>query len=156
MNDRLNIKKDLMENREEMAISNFRSGLNCAQAVVAAYSEQLGYDREMALSIAAGFGGGMGRLQETCGVVTGAFMVIGIHNSKLYADNLTRKEKSYAMVQEFNVRFVEEHKTNKCSELINCDLLTPEGRAEARERQLHETICEGCMATSVRILNSLL
>lgn len=145
-----------MENIEENAISTFRTGLNCAQAVFAAYSDKLGYDREMAVQTSAGFGGGMGRLQETCGVVTGAYMVIGIHNSQLYPDNLTRKEKSYAMIQEFNARFVEVHKSNQCRDLINCDLSTPEGRAEAKERQLHETICEGCMATSISILNDMI
>lgn len=145
-----------MENIEENAILNFRAGLNCAQAVVAAYSGKLGYDKELAVGISAGFGGGMGRLQETCGVVTGAFMVIGIFNSQLYPDNLTRKENSYAMVQEFNSRFTAVHKSNQCRELINCDLSTPEGRAVAKEKHIHETICEGCMATSIRILNDLL
>jgi C_GCAxxG_C_C family probable redox protein len=110
----------------------------------------------MAVQTSAGFGGGMGRLQETCGVVTGAFMVIGVYNSQLYPDNLNRKEKSYAMIQEFNARFTAEHKTTVCKDLINCDLSTPEGRAEAKARQLHETICEGCMATSIRILNDIL
>jgi C_GCAxxG_C_C family probable redox protein len=145
-----------MENIQENAISTFRAGLNCAQAVFVAYAEKLGFDKEMAMRASTGFGGGMGRLQETCGVVTGAFMVIGMYNSNLYPDNLTRKEKSYAMIQEFNSRFVEEHKSNRCRDLINCDLTTPEGRAEVKEKRLHETICEGCMATSVRILNDLL
>jgi len=145
-----------MENIEQAALSTFRAGLNCAQAVVAAYSEKLGYDKELALSVSVGFGGGMGRLQQTCGVVTGAFMVIGIYNSQLYPDNLTRKEKSYEMIQEFNTRFVEKHKTIRCKDLINCDLSTVEGRAKAKELRLHETICEGCMVTSVGILNDLL
>ena len=110
----------------------------------------------MASQISAGFGGGMGRLQETCGVVTGAFMVIGIHNSHLYRDNIDRKEKSYEMVQEFDKRFKEMHHSNQCSELINCDLKTTEGRAFAKEHRLHETICEGCMITSIKILNEMI
>jgi C_GCAxxG_C_C family probable redox protein len=145
-----------MENIEEIAISTFRAGLNCAQAVFAAYSEKLGYDKEMALSTSAGFGGGMGRLQETCGVVTGAFMVIGVYNSQLYPDNLVRKEKSYEMIREFNARFVEEHKSNRCMDLVNCDLSIAEGRALAKEKRIHETICEGCLATSIRILNGMI
>ncbi len=145
-----------MESIEQQAITSFRAGLNCAQAVYAAFSGKLGYDRESALSASAGFGGGMGRLQETCGVVTGAFMVIGTYNSRIYPDNLTVKEKSYAMIQEFNARFVEKHKTNQCKDLINCDLNTEEGRAIAKEQRLHETICEECMLTSIGILNDLI
>lgn len=87
-----------MENIEENAISTFRSGLNCSQAVFAAYSEKLRFDKELALSISAGFGGGMGRLQETCGAVTGAFMVIGVYTSQKNPDNIDRKGKSYAMI----------------------------------------------------------
>lgn len=145
-----------MNEIEDNAIKTFRKGLNCAQAVFAAYSEKLGYDKELALGASASFGGGMGRLQETCGVVTGAFMVIGVYNNQLYPDNLTRKEKSYEMVREFNRRFTEEHKSNQCKDLINCDLSTPEGRLEAKEKRLHETICEGCMATSIHILNDMI
>jgi C_GCAxxG_C_C family probable redox protein len=145
-----------MENIEENTISTFRAGLNCSQAVVAAWSEKLGFDKEMALGISAGFGGGMGRLQETCGAVTGAFMVIGIYNSHKYPDNAERKEKSYAMVQEFNARFIEKHKSNKCKDLINCDLSSAEGRAIAKEENLHQTICEPCLATAVGILNDLI
>jgi C_GCAxxG_C_C family probable redox protein len=145
-----------MNNIEENAISTFRSGLNCAQAVFAAYADRLGYDREMALRTSAGFGGGMGRLQETCGVVTGAFMVIGEYNSGKFPENIDRKEHSYAMIRDFNSRFIAEHKTTNCKELINCDMSTPEGRAEAKEKRLHETICEGCMATSIRILNQMI
>jgi len=145
-----------MENIEENALSTFRSGLNCAQAVFAAFSEKLGFDREMALSVSAGFGGGMGRLQETCGVVTGAFMVISVYNSQLYPDNVSRKENSYSMIRKFNDRFIGEHKTTKCRDLIHCDLSTDEGRAFVKENRLHETICEGCMSTSIRILNELI
>lgn len=140
---------------EEAAIASFRRGLNCSQAVVAAFAEKLGYDKEMASQFSAGFGGGMGRLQETCGVVTGAFMVIGIYNSQLHKENLDRKEKSYEMIQEFNRRFMEIHHSNNCRDLINCDLRTAEGRAVAKENKLHETICEGCMLTSITILNEL-
>lgn len=145
-----------MENREEQAIASFRAGLNCAQAVYAVFANKLGYDREMALSASVGFGGGMGRLQETCGVVTGAFMVIGTYNSQLHPDNLTRKEKSYEMIQEFNARFIEKHQSDQCRDLIQCDLKTAEGRAVAKANRLHETICEDCMITSIRILNDLI
>ncbi len=64
--------------RIENAVSRFAEGYNCSQAVLSAYAEQLGVDGETALKIAAGFGGGLGRMAETCGAVTGAFMVLGL------------------------------------------------------------------------------
>ncbi len=67
-----------MKSKEEIAVESFRSGLNCAQSVVAAYADEMSFDRNLALSISCGFGGGMGRLQETCGAATGAFMILGI------------------------------------------------------------------------------
>jgi C_GCAxxG_C_C family probable redox protein len=62
-----------MEKKEDKAIGLFKSGLNCAQSVLTAYAEELDFDKNLALSISCGFGGGMGRLQETCGAVTGSF-----------------------------------------------------------------------------------
>lgn len=77
---------------EEEAILSFKSGLNCAQAVLTAYSEEMNFDKKLALSISCGFGGGMGRLQETCGAVTGSYMVLGVYNCKKVTDNQDRKE----------------------------------------------------------------
>jgi hypothetical protein len=51
-----------MKSFTEKATESFRGGLNCAQAVVTAFSEELKYDNNMALSVACGFGGGMGRM----------------------------------------------------------------------------------------------
>jgi C_GCAxxG_C_C family probable redox protein len=58
------------------AVKCFNNGFNCAQAVLSTYSEQLGVDKTTALKIAGSFGGGMGHIGETCGAVTGAFMLI--------------------------------------------------------------------------------
>lgn len=145
-----------MENLEQNAIESFRNGLNCAQAVFSAFSEKLGFDREMALQTSVGFGGGMGRLQETCGAVTGAFMAIGIHISQQHEDNALRKGKSYEMIREFNARFTEKHNTIKCLDLIQFDMNTEKGRALIKQNRVHETICEACITNSVLILNELI
>lgn len=78
-----------MKTKAEKAIAYFNSGLNCAQSVFTAYAEEFNIDPELAISISCGFGGGMGRLQETCGAVTGAFMVLGMHNcQKCVSDSI--------------------------------------------------------------------
>jgi C_GCAxxG_C_C family probable redox protein len=146
------MKKQTMER----AIESFRSGLNCAQAVVSAFSEELKYDSNMALSISCGFGAGMGRLQETCGAVTGSYMVLGIVNSGKFIDNKDRKEATYAMVQKFSDKFKQIHGTTDCSSLLNCDLKTEEGNRFAKENNLFGTVCEKCISDSIGILEEII
>lgn len=144
-----------MDIKVEKAISSFKSDLNCAQSVLSAYTEELNLDPDLALAISCGFGGGMGRLQETCGAVTGAIMVLGIYNRPKFNSNSERKEKTYVMVREFSEKFKALHGTTSCKALLNCDLQTEEGRRYAREHGLYETICEKCVADSVRIIKEL-
>jgi C_GCAxxG_C_C family probable redox protein len=108
------------------------------------------------MSISSGFGGGMGRLQETCGAVTGAFMVLGIHNSNRFTDNQDKKEKTYSMIQKFNQKFQTIHGSIHCSSLLNCDLKTNEGQAFMKENKLVEKVCEKCISTSIGLLEELL
>ncbi|HEY4787031.1 MAG TPA: C-GCAxxG-C-C family protein [Bacteroidales bacterium] len=145
-----------MNQKKEKAVTSFRSGLNCAQAILMAYVDQLRYDNSLALVLSCGFGAGMGRLQETCGAVTGAFMTLGIYNCQKYTENKDRKEKTYAMIQEFNARFISIHKTTQCAELLKCDLKTPEGQEIFKKGNLTEKVCEKCIADSVDILEEIM
>jgi C_GCAxxG_C_C family probable redox protein len=144
-----------MNKRTEKAISGFRSGLNCAQAVLTAYSDELNLDQSMAINISSGFGAGMGRLQETCGAVTGSYMVLGIYNGKKYPDNKVKKEVTYSMIQKFTADFKEMNTTSNCKSLLNCDLKTEEGQLFAKENNLFGTICEKCIIDSISILDKL-
>jgi C_GCAxxG_C_C family probable redox protein len=141
---------------EEKAIMTFRKGLNCAQAVLTAYSDEMNFDNNLALSVSCGFGGGMGRLQETCGAVTGSFMVLGIYNCKKFTDNKDRKEETYSMVQKFSEKFKQINGTTDCISLLKCDLKTEEGHQFAKENNLFETVCEKCISDSIRIVNQLM
>jgi C_GCAxxG_C_C family probable redox protein len=145
-----------MKTKEEKALEYFKSGLNCAQSVFTSYAEEFNINPELASSISCGFGGGMGRLQETCGAVTGAFMVLGMHNCRKYTDIKERKEKTYSMVRDFSEKFISLNGTLKCRELINCDLQTKEGRQYARDNNVYEEICEKCVSDSLRIVNELI
>lgn len=145
-----------MEEKIEKAIETFRSGYNCAQSLVMAYSKELDFDESQASAISVGFGGGMGRLQEKCGAVTGAFMVLGMYNSKKYTDNLNRKMETYTMVQKFDEEFKFLHGATDCRTLIGCDLKTEEGHHFAKENKLFEKVCEKCLKDSVRLVNDLI
>lgn len=145
-----------MKLREENALASFRSGLNCAQAVLTAYANDLNFETKEALNISSGFGGGMGRLQETCGAVTGSFMVFGIYNGNKYTDNSLKKEETYSMIQNFNRKFKSINGSISCKSLIKCDLNTDQGQAFAKENNLFETICEKCILDSLRIIEEII
>lgn len=145
-----------MNIKAEKAKESFRSGLNCAQSVLIAYTEEFKIDTKTALSLSCGFGGGMGRLQGTCGAVTGSFMVLGLYNCKKYPDNRERKEGSYAMIQRFDGKFKSIYGTTDCKTLINCDLRTEEGRKYVADNNLHEKICEKCIEDSISIIEELI
>ncbi|MCK9412478.1 MAG: C-GCAxxG-C-C family protein [Prolixibacteraceae bacterium] len=144
-----------MEPNAEKAISLFKAGYNCAQSVLISFKEDLGFDENLASCISVGFGGGMGRLQEKCGAVTGAFMVIGLYSSKLYEDNLSRKNHSYALIQQFDQKFREIYQTTQCSELLQCDLRSDDGHAYAVENKLFEKVCQKCIADAIGIVKEL-
>jgi len=144
-----------MKLKEDKAIDSFRSGLNCAQAVLTAYSDDLNFNNDMALGISCGFGGGMGRLQETCGAVTGSYMVLGIYNSGKFSDNHDKKEETYSMIQEFSDKFKSIHGSTDCKSLLKCDLKTDEGWQYVKENGLLETVCEKCISDSIRIVEEL-
>lgn len=144
-----------MNQAEKKAINIFRSGFNCAQSVLSAYSEKIGFDEKFATDISSGFGGGMGKLQETCGAVTGAFMVIGIQNSKSIPDVEIRKEQTTAMIQQFSEKFKSIHGSTNCKTLLNSDLKTEEGQAYIKLNKLNESVCEKCIADSIRIIEEL-
>jgi C_GCAxxG_C_C family probable redox protein len=145
-----------MSTKENKALEYFRSGLNCAQSVLMASAEDLIPNKEFLEGISCGFGGGMGRLQETCGAVTGAFMAIGLNNRAKINDNAELKEVTYSMVRKFNHQFKSLNGSTDCQVLLNCDLKTEEGRKYAHDHQLFEKICEKCITDSVRILNEMM
>ena len=94
-----------MKNHAEIAEQLFLKGYNCAQAVFCAFTDVTGYDLDTSARIASSFGGGLGRLRETCGAVSAAALVLGVALG--YADPADReaKKRHYALVREFAERF---------------------------------------------------
>ena len=119
--------------RIEEAVAYFKEGLSCSQAIMAAYGPTVGLDRDTAIKIASGFGGGMGRMAETCGVVTGAFMVLGLKHGAATADR-EAKEAIYALVREFAARFKAIHGSIVCRDLLGCDSRRPKDWPCRRKR----------------------
>jgi len=143
-------------NSVECAVARFAQGSNCAQAVLWAYAPQFDLEPEIAMRIAAPFGGGMARMGGTCGAVTGAFMVIGLQLGNTTAEDQESKERTYQLVREFVRLFQARHGSILCRELLACDLSTPEGLQWAREQGLFTTRCRGFGRDSAEIISELL
>lgn len=106
------------ENRIEKAKELFKSGFNCAQSVFAAYASDFGLTQEQALKVAASFGGGIGRMRETCGAACGLFMLVGMKTGATDPADREGKSANYKIVQELAKKFKERNGSIKCAELL--------------------------------------
>lgn len=138
------------------AVSCFNSGFNCSQSILSTYGTEFGIDRDIALKLATGFGGGMGRMAETCGAVTGALMVIGLKYGKCGLDGDDKREKTYELVKEFRRRFEETNGTVVCKNLLNCDIAIESELIRARDTGLFKTVCPKMISDAAEILEDML
>jgi len=143
-------------NRVERAVSCFKEGFSCSQAILSTYGEQFGLNREMALKVSGAFGGGMGRMGETCGAVTGAFMVIGLKYGKTKVEDEQTKERAYNLVKEFVDKFRSRNGSIVCRELLGCDISTPDGMKIIREKKLITTLCPKFVQDAAEIIEQIL
>ena len=141
-----------MTRSENARLNMIESKMNCAQSVLTAFSDELGLDRATALKLAGGFGGGMGRTGKTCGAVSGAYLVIGLSESKAAREGV---EAVYAKVQEFTRRFIELHGSTSCTELLKCDLSDSTELARARVESLFTKACPVFVKGAVEIIEQL-
>lgn len=142
-----------MENKVQLASDLFAGGLLCSQAILITYGERFGVDEETATRIARPFGGGVSRMCEMCGAVSGAFMVLGLKHEG--EDEKAVKEANYKMVQEFASRFKEKHGSINCRELLGCDLGTPEGQEFFRQNG-RLGLCRSFVKDSAELLEEFL
>ncbi len=103
----------------EKAIEYFCAGYNCAQSVFAAFCDVTGYSEKEAFMLASSFGGGMGRMRETCGAVSAMFMVAGIVRGYDDISTDAPKKAHYELIQEMAAEFRAVHGTITCRELLS-------------------------------------
>jgi C_GCAxxG_C_C family probable redox protein len=109
----------------------------------------------MALKLACGFGGGM-RMAGTCGVVTAAFMVIGLKCGQTEANDRDAKSRTYELVREFAEKFRSRNGSIVCKELLGCDISTPEGMKTAQGKKLFKSVCSKMVTDAAEILDEML
>lgn len=137
--------------KSQVAIEHFKT-LNCAQSVLLSFANELNLDEMTAIKIASGFGGGMARA-KTCGAVTGAYMVLGLKVQAEGKSNQEIKAETKAEVHKFNGLFIARHGSLNCKKLLGVNISTPEGVAEASEKNLFNTVCTELVASAVEILD---
>lgn len=121
--------------RAERAKANFLKGYNCAQAVLLAFADVVDLDEETILKISSSFGGGMGRMREVCGTVSGMFMAAGMI---FYGNEENAKSNQYALVQELARRFKEKNGSIICRELLSGVRADSSPVAEARTESYYK------------------
>ena len=123
-----------MENeRIEKAVELFKEGFNCSQSVVAAFADKYGFTHEQALRMSASFGGGIGRMRETCGAACGLFMLAGLETGSTEGADSKGKAANYALVQELAEEFRQRNGALRCADLLGLSkkepiVSTPEAR----------------------------
>jgi C_GCAxxG_C_C family probable redox protein len=114
----------------DRAAELFKTGMNCSQAVFCAFADEFGMDAETAARVSSGLGGGVGRMREVCGAVTGATLVLGMRHGP-------DKDAVYPAVQEFCEKFKAETGSVVCRELLSGTGATQGGAPEARTAEYY-------------------
>lgn len=125
-------------NRKEKAEALFLEGYNCAQAVAIAFEDLHGVNRETIGKLSSSFGGGMGRLREVCGGVSGMFMVAGLLYG--YDDPKAKEEKTehYTRIQKLAEDFSKENGSIVCRELLGLTEKKQEPTPEERTAEYYK------------------
>jgi len=143
--------------RPEEAAAIFKKGFNCSESVLSVFAKDYGLSVSKAQKIASGFGGGIGRMAETCGAVTGAVMAIGLHSGMYYPkDPFKSNEVTYQLVGEFLRRFKAKHNTVICRELLGYDISNRQTLLEVRKLGLFRSVCPQFVKDAVEIAEALI
>ena len=141
--------------KSEEAAEVYRAGFNCAQSVFIPFAKAGGLGEAEAARIAAPFGAGLGRTQETCGAVTGALMALGLEYGFTKPDDQAGKDRALARTKAFLGRFKGELGALRCKEFLGCDLNTEEGQAYHKERNQRDLICMNCVRTAASLVEAM-
>ena len=141
-----------MSAKSDKAKELFKSGCNCSQSVLGVFCEELGLDFETAMKISAPFGGGMGRMREVCGTVSGMFMAAGL----LFGEkDSPSKAELYKKIQDLAAKFKEQNGSIICRELLQgIESSTNPTPSERTETYYKKRPCVELVGDAVKILES--
>lgn len=141
-------------NRLEKAVDYHIKGFNCAQSVLAAFTDVTGLSEEISMNVGGGFGGGAGT-GELCGAVSGAIMVLGLLTPVDSEDPVGSKKRTVALSKELQKRFSEKFNALRCRELLQNKKIGEESTLTAKAMGLTNH-CDIMIITAVEIVEELL
>lgn len=136
-----------MKSRVEKAAALFAEGYNCSQSVFMAYADLIGMDDSTAKQVSLGLGGGMGRMREVCGAVSGMVLLTGFVSGMENGADAEGKKNNYQLVQNLMKRFEQENGSYICKQLLGLeekDGPVPERRTEGyyKKRPCKDLVCD--------------
>ena len=142
-----------LESRVSTAIGFFEQGYNCSQAVFMAYSDIYGIECDTAAKLGTSFGGGMGRLREVCGAVSGMFLVLGLHYPANDVKDKTAKTTNNDAVQRIAKEFKFEMGSYICADLLKTKH-QPENPIPSERNSRYYALrpCTRCVAMAAEIV----
>jgi|SRR5574344_188479 len=146
------LPNDEIKERTKRAVDLFEQGYNCSQSVVMAYADRYDIDINTAAKLATSFGGGMGRLREVCGAVSGMFMVLGLEYPFLDTNNKASKNENYRKVQETAAEFKTAMGSIICADLLSKKREPQHYESADRTKEYYATRpCARCVAIAAEI-----
>jgi C_GCAxxG_C_C family probable redox protein len=130
----------------------FDEGYACSQSVLLTFASQFDLDEKTAKLIASTFGGGMGRLRQKCGAVTGGFMVLGLKYGNADPKDLETKLSAYQKVRDLNHLIEKIHGTSNCFEILKKFA----SEAEIEERKHHKIICRRMVSDAAGLVYDMI
>lgn len=130
----------------------FDEGYACSQSIVLTFANKYGLDERTAKLISSTFGGGMGRLRQKCGAVTGGFMVLGLAYGNTTPSDMETKLAAYKKVRELNQQVEDIYGTSNCFELLKKHAT----EADVTERKHHKIICRKVLEDTTALLYDML
>lgn len=140
---------------EQRAMQSYTQGFDCSQVVLGYMADELEFDYDTAMRIAAGFGGGMWQ-GEVCGCVSGALMAIGLQYGHDKANDQETKAELIEKVKEFESKFIAQNGSLVCRKLLGYDLSDPEQMKRVMEEQLFARVCPGLAKSACDILDKIM
>lgn len=147
----------MIESRVDKARELFKSGFNCSQAVFSAYADLFGMDFETAVRVSVGLGGGVGRLRETCGAVTGMAMLAGLKYADAENNTPQSKQKTYEIVREMVDEFKKTNRSVVCRELLGLTQAEKSTKPDERNGEYYsKRPCAEIVADAARAVEKVL
>lgn len=143
-------------NNIEKSLELFKNGNSCAQAILEGYADRVDINPQIAVSIGAGLGGGVGRKQSICGAINAGAIILGLKHSSGISGDTESKDKTAEIVGQFVTECEQKLGKITCKELLNIDLSNPTEKAAAKESGLFDRVCDDAVRQTAIILEKYL